>query len=284
MIDLHVHSAASDGTMKPDELVKYASEKNLHAIALTDHDTISGLKDALAAAGECGIRVIPGIEMSCLYHGTEIHILGYFINPADASFLDDMEFFRKSRDERNEIVLDNLAEDGILLSRQELTFGNPDAVITRAHFARLLTEKGYTRSMAEAFKKYLTYGGKYCPRKKGITPEHVMSLFRKHNIWASLAHPYQYGFSRSELEDLIRDLRNLGLRGLEAWHSSHHLSETDRLLSLTRVFELIPTGGTDFHGSNKPDIDIGTGLGGMNIPDSVLEKVEEDYKAMTGSL
>jgi len=278
LIDLHVHSNSSDGTFSPKELVKYAALKKLSAIALTDHDTVSGLKEALSASPKSGIEVIPGIEMSCVYLGTEIHILGYFIDPDDRDFLNDLDFFRKKRTERNDIILDNFAEDGIFFTEEELTKGNPNTVITRAHFAGALVKKGLAHDIPDAFRKYLAYGGKYCPRKKGITPEHILDMFKRHNVWSSLAHPYQYKFSSKDLETLVIFLKGLGLCGIEVWHSSHHLSDSSRLLSMARVHELIPTGGSDFHGKNKPDIDIGTGFGGMNIPESVLDAMKSDQK------
>jgi predicted metal-dependent phosphoesterase TrpH len=279
MIDLHVHSNASDGTLSPSAVVEYASVKKLSAIALTDHDTIAGLKEAAAAADSFGVELIPGIEMSCLYGAKEIHILGYFIDPDDAGLTEDLAYFRKKREERNDIILDNFAEDGMIFTKEELRFGNPDTVITRAHFARLLVEKGYVTDVASAFKKYLVYGGKYCPRKKDITPEKVMEMFQRHKIWASLAHPYQYKLSNAELLELVGMLKALGLRGIEVYHSSHHLADTARLETLARVNGLIGTGGTDFHGENKPDIDLGTGFGGMKIPERILTDMKTDYQA-----
>lgn len=280
MIDLHVHSTASDGTLSPADVVRHAAEKNLSAIALTDHDTISGLREAVSASRSCGVEVIPGIEMSCIWKDAEIHMLGYFTDPDDAGFREDLGFFISKRDERNDILLDNLAEDGIRLTREELQFGSPDTVITRAHFARLLVEKGYARDMKDAFTKYLTYGGRYCPRKKGISPEDVLGMFLKHKVWPSLAHPYQYGLSNAGLQELITTLCAGGLRGIEVWHSSHHYADSSRLLAIARVNRLIPTGGTDFHGANKPDIEIGVGYGGMSIPDSVLRDIRKDYEEL----
>ena len=174
MIDLHVHSTASDGSLTPRELVYYAAEKQLSAIALTDHDTVSGLAEAIAASHHAGIELIPGVEMSCVWEGTEIHILGYFVDTGSPALQDGLSWFRRMRDERNETILDNLAEDGILLTEEELRAGDPDTVITRAHFARLLMEKGYVRDRKEAFAGYLAYGGKYVPTKDELTPADVL--------------------------------------------------------------------------------------------------------------
>ena len=277
MIDLHVHSTASDGSLTPRELVYYAAEKQLSAIALTDHDTVSGLAEAMAASHHAGIELIPGVEMSCVWEGTEIHILGYFADTASAALQDGLAWFRRMRDERNETILDNLAEDGILLTEEELRAGDPDTVITRAHFARLLTEKGYVQSRKEAFAGYLAYGGKYVPTKDQLTPERVMQMFYDSRIWPSLAHPVQYHLDEDSLVQLISELKDMGLRGLEVWHSSQSWQDTARLQTIARLTGLLPTGGSDFHGSSKPDVEIGTGRGNLKIAERVLDAVREDY-------
>ena len=277
MIDLHVHSTASDGSLTPRELVYYAKEKQLSAIALTDHDTVSGLAEAMAASHHAGIELIPGVEMSCVWEGTEIHILGYFVDTGSPALQDGLSWFRRMRDERNETILDNLAEDGILLTEEELRAGDPDTVITRAHFARLLMEKGYVRDRKEAFAGYLAYGGKYVPTKDELTPERVMQMFYDGRIWPSLAHPVQYHLDEDSLVQLIAELKAMGLRGIEAWHSSQSWQDTARLQTIARLSGLIPTGGSDFHGSSKPDVEIGTGRGNLKIQERVLDAIKEDY-------
>ena len=257
MIDLHVHSTASDGSLTPRELVYYAAEKQLSAIALTDHDTVSGLAEAIAASHHAGIELIPGVEMSCVWEGTEIHILGYFVDTGSPALQDGLSWFRRMRDERNETIL--------------------DTVITRAHFARLLMEKGYVRDRKEAFAGYLAYGGKYVPTKDELTPERVMQMFYDGRIWPSLAHPVQYHLDEDSLVQLIAELKAMGLRGIEAWHSSQSWQDTARLQTIARLSGLIPTGGSDFHGSSKPDVEIGTGRGNLKIQERVLDAIKEDY-------
>ena len=277
MIDLHVHSTASDGSLTPRELVYYAAEKQLSAIALTDHDTVSGLAEAIAASHHAGIELIPGVEMSCVWEGTEIHILGYFADTGSPALQAGLSWFRRMRDERNETILDNLAEDGILLTEEELRAGDSDTVITRAHFARLLIEKGYVRDRKEAFAGYLAYGGKYVPTKDELTPERVMQMFYDGKIWPSLAHPIQYHLDEDSLVQLIAELKAMGLRGIEVWHSSQSWQDTARLQTIARLSGLIPTGGSDFHGSSKPDVEIGTGRGNLKIQERVLDAIKEDY-------
>ena len=277
MIDLHVHSTASDGSLTPRELVYYAAEKQLSAIDLTDHDTVSGLAEAMATSHHAGIELIPGVEMSCVWEGTEIHILGYFADTGSSALQEGLSWFRRMRDERNETILDNLAEDGILLTEEELRAGDPDTVITRAHFARLLIEKGYVRDRKEAFAGYLAYGGKYVPTKDELTPERVMQMFYDGKIWPSLAHPIQYHLDEDSLVQLIAELKAMGLRGIEVWHSSQSWQDTARLQTIARLSGLIPTGGSDFHGSSKPDVEIGTGRGNLKIQERVLDAIKEDY-------
>ena len=277
MIDLHTHSTASDGTLTPREVVLLAAAQGLSAVALTDHDTAAGNAEALDAGREAGIRVIPGIEMSAVWEGTEIHILGYFADPDDDGLTADLSWFRDRREERNDIILDNLAEDGILITREELTGGNPDTVITRAHFAKVLIDRGLVRDRKAAFDSYLAYGGRYVPPKEGLTPEAVMELFRIHRIWPCLAHPVQYHLDDRAFSRLLDELIPQGLRGLEVWYTSHSFSSTSILQRTARIRGLIPTGGSDFHGSSKPDIKIGTGFGNLKIRDEVLDAVEKDY-------
>lgn len=168
-VDLHVHSNASDGTLSPEEVVRYAASKQLKAMALTDHDTIAGITQAKTAAAECGIELIPGIELSCFYQATEIHILGFFIDEHSEVLNEGLKHLVDIRTRRNEVMLKRFQDDGFQFTLEDLTGGNPDTVITRAHFARVLVDKGYAPNMGKAFDKYLQYGGKYCMRKEVVT-------------------------------------------------------------------------------------------------------------------
>ena len=172
-VDLHTHSTASDGTLSPQVLVSRAKAQNLSAIALTDHDTINGISQAKEAAASCSLELIPGMELSCIYNGTEIHILGFFADETSKELQDGLAVFRTIRNKRNTIMLKRFQEDGFDITIEDLLHGVPDTVITRAHFARVLTEKGYASSPAQAFDKYLQYGGHYSKtshRINGILP------------------------------------------------------------------------------------------------------------------
>ena len=274
-IDLHVHSNASDGTLSPREVVLLAQEAGLSAIALTDHDTTAGTAEAMAAGEETGVRVIPGIEVSSSYEDKELHILGLFVHPGEAGFEDFLKAMRARRDRRNEEMLARFARDGITFTQEELTGGNPDTVITRAHVARALLARGAGSSREQIFKKYLQYGGRYCPLKEHFPPEEVVRILLENGAFVSLAHPFQYRLGDRATEQLITRLASLGMQGLEVYHSSHNPLEVKKLSSIARRLRLLPTGGSDFHGANKPDIQIGTGRGGLRLPISLLEDIEK---------
>lgn len=282
-VDLHVHSNASDGTMSPEEVVAYAASKQLKAIALTDHDTVAGLPRAKRAAAGFPLELIPGIECSCFYEETEIHILGLYIDDTAPSLVNGLKHFVRIRESRNENMLKRFQEDGFAITMEDLTCGNPDTVITRAHFARVLTEKGYVSSMDKAFDKYLQYGGRYCTRKEMVTPDQVMELLRQSGAWISLAHPMQYHMGYGQIEALVSQLTELGLNGLEVYHSSQNPYQSSKLKEIAKKYGLLPSGGSDFHGSNKPDIDIGTGRGGLRISYSLLKDIKEAHYGRTVS-
>ncbi|WP_143318810.1 PHP domain-containing protein [Clostridium sp. HBUAS56010] len=277
-VDLHVHSNASDGTLSPSEVVSLAQEKKLTAIALTDHDTIDGLAEAIETASKTDVEIIPGIELSCAYEKGEIHILGLFADPSDLHFSAQINELKKLRDKRNEEMIRRFNEAGIPITLEEICGGNLKTVITRAHFARVLCEKGYVSTMDQAFKKYLTYGTPYCPRKENITPEHAMGLLTSINAFPVLAHPYLYHLGDKKTEELVCYLKGLGLLGLEVYHSSNNQYESGKLKKLAKKYGLFPTGGSDFHGSNKPDIDLGTGRGGLRISSLLLDDIKKFRK------
>lgn len=273
-IDLHVHSNASDGTLTPAGVVELAAQKGLSAIALTDHDTIEGIPEALEAAKSLPLEVIPGIELSCVYQGEEIHILGLYVDLADKNFIAETDTLKDIRMKRNTEMIHRFQNAGIDITLSEVQGGNPDTVITRAHFARVLLEKGYVKNMDQAFKKYLSYSGPYCPRKEKITPEHAMKMLRDCKASPVLAHPYQYHLGDKKTEELVSYLKEMGLHGLEVYHSSNNQYESGKLKKLAKKYQLFPTGGSDFHGTNKPDIDLGTGRGGLRISALLLDDIK----------
>ncbi len=275
-VDLHVHSNASDGTFSPSQVVELAKNSGLDAFALTDHDTTAGVPEALEKGRDLNIEVIPGIEVSSSFDGTEIHILGLFVNPDDPVLAAMLEKMRISRDRRNEKMLENLAADGISFTKEELCGDNPDTIITRAHIAHALVAKGICSGMDQAFKKYLQYGGRYCPQKEHLSPEEVVKTLISNGAFVALAHPFQYKFGDKKTEELIAHMADLGMKGLEVYHSSNNKLESMKLQEMAVRHHLLPTGGSDFHGGNKPDISIGTGRGGLRVSSLLLEDIKRE--------
>lgn len=275
-VDLHIHSNASDGTFSPSQVVELAKNAGLDAFALTDHDTTAGVPEALEKGRDLNIEVIPGIEVSSSFDGTEIHILGLFVNSDDPVLAAMLEKMRISRDRRNEKMLENLAADGISFTKEELCGDNPDTIITRAHIAHALVAKGICSGMDQAFKKYLQYGGHYCPQKEHLSPEEVVKTLISNGAFVALAHPFQYKFGDKKTEELITHMADLGMKGLEVYHSSNNKLESMKLQEMAVRHHLLPTGGSDFHGGNKPDISIGTGRGGLRVSSLLLEDIKRE--------
>ena len=275
-VDLHVHSNASDGTFSPSQVVELAKNAGLDAFALTDHGTTAGVPEALEKGRDLNIEVIPGIEVSSSFDGTEIHILGLFVNSDDPVLAAMLEKMRISRDRRNEKMLENLAADGISFTKEEICGDNPDTIITRAHIAHALVAKGICSGMDQAFKKYLQYGGRYCPQKEHLSPEEVVKTLISNGAFVALAHPFQYKFGDKKTEELIAHMADLGMKGLEVYHSSNNKLESMKLQEMAVRHHLLPTGGSDFHGGNKPDISIGTGRGGLRVSSLLLEDIKRE--------
>ena len=273
-IDLHVHSNCSDGTMTPTELVEYAAKKGLSAIALTDHDTIKGIPEATAAAETFGIELIPGIEFSTNYQDKDIHILGLNVDVNNHHFTSNLQQFLDSRDVRNRKMIRLLQEHGIDISWDSMKQAFPDSVWTRANFARYLLDHHYIKTMQEAFTKYIGEDGPcYVPRER-VSPYQAIRLIHDGSGYAILAHPLLYHFTDGQLETLVRSLTQAGLDGLEAIYSKNHWMDESNMRRLARKFHLKISGGSDFHGDNKPDIDIGTGRGNLKIPYSVWKQLQ----------
>ena len=276
-IDLHTHSNYSDGTCPPSVLVGKAVQKGLAAFALTDHDTVSGIEDAIHAVKEqnAPLKFIPGTELSVAYKDRDIHIVGLFINHKNTSFKSAARIIIKRRDDRNMEMVSNLQKAGIPISIEALMEGNPDTVITRAHFARFLVDNKIVQIPAEAFKKYLDTTTPYYVPRKYIEPEEGIELIRNAGGVPILAHPLHYKLNESEREKLIRRLALSGLMGIEVLYSNHTEADGAYAKKLAKKYNLLPSGGSDFHGSNKPAIDIGSGRGNLAVPYRYLEKLAE---------
>lgn len=286
MVDLHVHSSYSDGSFSPKELVEYALNHNISAFALTDHDTVSGLDEAIShaemlsgkvcAANPAGntVEVISGIEFSTEYEGRDIHIVGLFIDYKSERFQNYITSFVESREIRNEKMCRLLKERGIDITYDKLKEAFPDAVITRAHYARFLTDNGYTGSMKEAFERYVgDYAPCFVPREK-VTPAQAVRLIREASGIPVLAHPTLYRMNSARLEQLVIELKAAGLLAIEAIYSTYTPAETREIHAIAVKYGLAVSGGSDFHGANKPGLQFGTGYGRLYIHEEVLDKLK----------
>ncbi len=271
-IDLHVHSTASDGTMSPAELAVAVKEAGLCAFALTDHDTVDGIAEARTAAKAASVELIPGVELSCDYKGKEVHMVGLYLDETNPRLLTHLARFRDNRDNRNQKMYQKLNEEGFAISEEGLREMFPDAVLTRAHVARFLLEHGYIKSISEAFEKYIGDGCRcHVPREK-ITPQEGIELIHHANGKAVRAHPVLYHMSDDRLRELITNCLACGLDGIEALYSTYQPGDERYIRKLADEYGLAVSGGSDFHGSNKPHIRLGTGTGRLSVPYELLEK------------
>ncbi|MBD5520003.1 MAG: PHP domain-containing protein [Lachnospiraceae bacterium] len=269
-VDLHVHSNKSDGSFTPKELVDYAISKGLCAFALTDHDTTDGLDEAISYAKDKPIEVVPGIEFSTEYEGRDIHVLGLYIQYREPFFKEKIQKFVDSRIKRNEKMCKNLQEAGIDISYEKLLKTYPDAVITRAHYAAYLTDNGYVSSRADAFSKYVGDHCKYFVPREKVTPSQAVELILQAKGVPILAHPPLYHMCKEKLDTLVSTLKNAGLAGIEAIYSTYNNQDTRDMMDLAKKYDLLLSGGSDFHGANKPGLDMAVGYGKLFVPEEIL--------------
>ncbi len=281
IVDLHVHSNKSDGTCSPSELVDLAIQKGLSAFALTDHDTTAGLDEAIEYAKGRDIEVVPGIEFSTEYQGRDIHVLGLAIDYKAPVFADRLQAFVDSRIGRNRKMCRNLTEAGIDISYEKLMAAYPGAVITRAHYARYLLDHGYVKSLPEAFERYV---GDHCPYfvpREKVTPVQAVQLIRQAKGIPVLAHPTLYHMGKDALQKLVSSLTEAGLVGLEAVYSTYSAGEEREMRQLALRNGLLISGGSDFHGSNKPGLELATGYHGkLVIPYDIWERLKEKRREL----
>lgn len=287
IVDLHVHSNKSDGSFSPTELVEIAVSKGLSAFALTDHDTTEGIEEALLAARSYNLalkndlregkplEVIPGIEFSTEYMGKDVHIIGLFIDYESPVFQEKIQEFVNARTIRNRKMCEGLASAGIDITYEKLLEEFPCCIITRSHYARYLLNHGYTTSMAEAFERYIGDHAPYFVPKEKITPVQAVELIHQVNGIAILAHPILYRLSKQNLDQLVKSLKEAGLTGIEAVYSTYTQGEEAEIRKLASKYDLVISGGSDFHGTIKPKLEMATGYGKLFIPEEILDKLKE---------
>ena len=274
-IDLHTHSTASDGTYSPAELIRYAKKKGLRAIALTDHDSIDGIEEAEAVGGEVGVEVIPGVELSAAFPDGAMHLLGLFVDRSTPPFLQQLALLQAARRERNPKIVRKLQALGFRITEEEVAAAAGGGQAGRPHFARVLMEKGYVHSITEAFERYIGDTGPAYVQKSQPAPEACIALIHEANGVAVLAHPNTLHLSDKGLNALLERLVKAGLDGVEVYYSSHAPEETARYERLAAEWNLAKTGGSDFHGEYKPQIDLGVGRGTLHVPYALLEELRQ---------
>jgi len=254
-IDLHTHSTASDGTFPPREVVRLAKERRLKALALTDHDTIAGLPEAVAAGQEFGIEVIPGVEISAKHLQGSMHILGYFLDYENDRLAQRLAVLQKARKDRNPRIIAKLNQLGIPLAMEQVERISGGGQVGRPHIARALYQGGYVRSLQEAFDIYLGNNGRAYVSKFRFSPDEAIAMIRDARGIPVLAHPFTLGLETSEtLRPLLKELMALGLAGIECYYPEHSSGQEGLYLFLARELGLLITGGSDFHGDNKPEV------------------------------
>lgn len=277
MIDLHSHTTESDGTLNPAELVALAQEKQLQALAITDHDTFEGFEKALPHATGAGLELLRGIELnSRLARPGErvrwVHVLAYFPNAQVAdSFLRWLQSQKDERRDRNHRLASRLQQQGIPVTIEEVE-GRGKSLAGRPHFARLLVEKGFARTLDEAFQKYIGEDAPAFVQRQSPSTRELMGIIRAGGGVPVVAHPIRVGLPHGAIErDWLRSLKEDGLLGLEVYHSEQDARLQEYYLALAEELDLAPSGGSDFHGAIKPDIDLGSGRNGnVQVPYAFL--------------
>jgi 3',5'-nucleoside bisphosphate phosphatase len=267
MIDLHTHSTCSDGTLSPTELVREAKKSGLTHLSLTDHDTAEGVAEARAEAGIQGLSFMGGLEISAEHQPGTLHVLGYGFDESDAALSERLEYVRRCRAERNPKIAENLRALGMDVRMEEVKAVSGHGLVGRPHFAKVLLDKGYVPSLQEAFDRYLAKGRPAYVDKVRLSPEESLAVIREAGGVAVLAHPLQLKVGRGgELEAVVKRLADLGLQGMECYYRNHSAEDTEALVALARTCGLVATGGSDFHGANRPGIRLGIGEGGLRVP------------------
>ena len=273
--DMHVHSSASDGTFSPSALLAEAKKAGLCAMALTDHDTMDGIAEAVAAAEDLGIELVPGVEFSTEYKDCEIHVLGYYLSEEYPPLRAKLEEFRDFRSTRNVRMVERLQEEGFSITMEDLTRRAPDSVLTRAHIARFLCETGQVPDIKTVFSEYI---GEHCRcyivRPK-ISPKEAVILIREAGGLAVLAHPVLYKLSEGDLKQMIQEMKEAGMCGIEAVYSENSKEDEIYFRQMADSFGLLVTGGSDFHGTNKPDIKLSVGKGDLKITYDMLSALKD---------
>ena len=273
-IDLHTHSCKSDGSMEPAQVVREAKKAGLAAIALSDHDTIEGVFEAMEEGKKIGVEVVPAVEFS-VKSKTQNHIIALYPDIQNEEFLSFLEDLKKTRASRNEETVRLFEKLGIHITLDEVKEIAGGKVIGRAHFGKLLVNKGITKSVKESFEKYLGTGGPAYTGSGHPSAEKTIEKIKKAGGLSFMAHLNQTRLDDEELKELLAHLKECGLDGVEGYYTEYTPEMEEKYRGMAKEMNLMLSGGSDFHGTMKPHISIGVGTGNLRIPYSVLEKIKE---------
>ncbi|HEX6220444.1 MAG TPA: PHP domain-containing protein [Acidimicrobiia bacterium] len=272
--DLHTHSTASDGSDAPARVIELAVEAGLGAVALTDHDTQEGVGEAQSAATRAGVELIPGVELSLQSDGGGMHLIVLWLRPGPGPLQDRLQGLQDGRGTRNERIVELLAESGVPITIDEVLEEAGGGTVGRPHIAAVMMRHGYVADIRTAFDEWLGAGKPAYVGRDRLDPEEAISLARESGAVPVLAHPHTLGITTaSAMSDLLTRLKRAGLVGLEGLYSSYRAHERAGYADLARRFELLPSGGSDYHGTYKPGLSIGSGYGDLVVPGDLLESL-----------
>jgi predicted metal-dependent phosphoesterase TrpH len=275
-VDLHAHSTASDGSDPPARLVEMAAETGLRSLALTDHDTQEGMAEAMTAAEGTDVEVIPGVELSLEFEQGGMHLLVLWLQPGPGPLQDRFAGLRHGRDERNLAIVERLTSVGLPVTIEEIEEEAGGGSVGRPHIAAVMMAHGYVPDIRTAFDLWLGKGRPAYVGRPRLDPGEAIRLARESGGVPVLSHPHTLGLTTaSAMADLLTGLVADGLVGLESIYSVYRMHERDGYTHLARRFGLVPSGGSDYHGTYKPGLALGSGYGDLVVPDSVLEELRE---------
>ncbi len=274
MIDLHCHTLHSDGTDSPERLALLADEAGLAALCLTDHDTLGGIPLFLAQQPQVKARLLVGTELSCRFLGRSLHVLGLLVDPGDAQFQARLAELRTRRDDRNTRMVLRLAEVGCPVTMAEVQAQAETPLLSRVHFAMALAAKGYVRRPQEAFERLIGDDGPAFVPREELSPAEAARWIREAGGVPVVAHPGRFAGGSFRWDEAMRDLQREGIEGLEGYYGEYRAAEQRYFVGLAKRLGLVVTGGSDYHGANKPGLRLGAGRGGLKVPDGLLEALE----------
>jgi predicted metal-dependent phosphoesterase TrpH len=273
LVDLHLHSNASDGVDSPTRLVELAAEAGVVTMALMDHDTLAGIAEARDAAHSHDIELIAGTELSVDHRGTKMHMLVYFLEPGGGPLQDKLEWLRDERSLRNTQIIKNLNELGYEISIDDVLRHAKGPSVGRPHIADALVESGIFKTRNDAFADLLNDGGAGYAERSRLEAIEAVELARASGAVPVIAHPATIGYNRIEYAEAFRTLTDAGLGGIEAHHSLHDIALRERLTETAHQLGIAATGGSDFHGDSKREYRIGVGTGDLRVPPSAVDEL-----------